>query len=280
MGIYNEENDIQYCTRCGAVNKKSAFLCKECNKKIKARHLVFTDFLQKHLKSDIKNTASTSLFFLIRKFLIAHLYGTILTLSLVATVAVSAFNATPYIKNVSTQIATPNNVQEEPIEPVVHTVTDDDFYSVLYLTTNYDSFADYKRNGEPYYDQEQYVSSVSDLLAKGNIPDYNYDGVFQMYNNPISMPDDVFSIRRPIPSTATGNVTTELGKKLQAEGYSVMECDYYMAEFDHTFESDFDNIALWYSNNPTKLLVYRFVMVKTDDTDWYIAEERLVKSIG
>ena len=49
MGTYNEKEDFYYCSECGAINKKSAVICCECEKKIKKRHFPFADFLKHDL---------------------------------------------------------------------------------------------------------------------------------------------------------------------------------------------------------------------------------------
>ena len=120
MGNYNEKEDIIYCGECGAVNKKSAHICCECGREIRARHKPFTVFLKNHLKLEIKDRASDSAFSLIRKFIFSHLYGTVLTISVVATVAVSAVTVSSYSKPVNVSIPITGTTTQEPApEPEV-----------------------------------------------------------------------------------------------------------------------------------------------------------------
>lgn len=98
MENYKKNYDEHHCTECGAINKKSAYICQDCGKKINKRHLPVMDFLKTHIKNDAKETAVETVFGLLRRFLFSHLYGTILTVSIVAAVTVSAVTATPYIK--------------------------------------------------------------------------------------------------------------------------------------------------------------------------------------
>jgi predicted RNA-binding Zn-ribbon protein involved in translation (DUF1610 family) len=56
---YSQTEEIQYCTRCGSANKKSAAACQECGKKIVTRHRPFWYFVKKHTKSGVPNCAKT-----------------------------------------------------------------------------------------------------------------------------------------------------------------------------------------------------------------------------
>lgn len=284
---YNIENiDIQYCSACGSVNKKSAVICCECENKIKTKRLPFCDFLIGHLKSDVRDTVSTSVFSLIRKTLVSHLYGTVLTVSVIATATVSAFCATPYIKQVKNPPTnTVNEVQPEE-EVASFEITQDDIDSMLYLTTSYDALTDTtKRGGETFYEPES--GPVGKFWPEGNIPGYNFSGSHSLYNNPININADldeqhsIHEARMTIDSTLTNiNLTTELGKQLQSAGYDVMECDYYMGIFTHDVNSDLNYISSWESENPDRLCVYRFVLVRGEDSDWYIADEVLTQRKG
>ncbi len=287
MGVYNENTDIQYCTECGAANKKSAIYCTECEKKIKSRHLPFSDFLTGHIKSDVKDGVTTSLFSLLKKAIVSHLYGTVLTLSVIATVAVSALAATPYIKTVKNQppVAVVNETPPEEEQVASFTIGEDEIDSVMYLTTSYDALADTRRSGEAFY--EPVSGPASEFWAEGNISGYSFSGGHSLFNTPISINanlDDFAEIheaRTSIDSTLTNqNITTQLGKQLQDAGYDVMECDYYMGVFDHSVDGDLNNLSTWQSENPERLCVYRFVFVRSEDSDWYIADEILTQRKG
>lgn len=284
MANHIENNDIQYCSVCGSVNKKSAVICIECENKIKTKHLPFRDFLIRHLKSDVKDTVSTSLFSLIRKSIISHLYGTILTVSVIATATVSVFCSTPYIKQVKTP---PTNIVNEvqPEEEVASfEITQDDIDSSLYLTTSYDALTETTKRGGDFYEPES--GPVGKFWAEGNIPGYNFKGNHPLYNNPVNIEanideeqHDIHESRMTMDPTNT-NLTTEIGKQLKDAGYDVMECDYYMGVFYHEIESDLNLQSSWASENPDLLCVYRFVLVRGEGSDWYIADEVLTQRKG
>lgn len=284
MGHNIESNDIQYCSVCGSVNKKSAVICSTCENKIKSKRLPFCDFLKGHLKSDIKDTVSTSVFSLIRKTIVSHLYGTILTVSVIATATVSVLCATPYIKQVKNP---PTNVvnEVEPEEEVASfEITQDDIDSSLYLTTSYDALTETVKRGGDFYEPES--GPVGKFWAEGNIPDYNFSGSHPLYNNPVNINSAIDEEQHEIHESrmtmdpTNVNLTTQLGKELKEAGYDVMECDYYMGVFYHEIESDLHNLSSWQSENPDILCVYRFVLVRGKNSDWYIADEVLTQRKG
>ena len=279
-----ENNDIQYCSECGAVNKKSAVICTECEKKIKAKHSPFRFFLIKHLKSDVADTASTSLFGILRKLIVSHLYGTILTVSVVATVAVSAVCATPYIKPATNHAPAVSNEVETEEEIASFEITQDDIDSSLYLTTSYDALTETAKRGGDFYEPES--GPVGKFWAEGNIPGYSFKGNHPLYNNPVNInalideeQHNINESRRTMTPINT-NLTTEIGKQLKDAGYDVMECDYYMGVFYRDVGVELNSPAAWASENPDLLCVYRFVLVRGEDTDWYIADEVLTQQKG
>ena len=72
---YNIKEENQYCTSCGAVNKKSAVFCEECNKKIIVRHRPAVDFLKKRVKGRVVGEVTEKGFDLVKNFIFNHLYG-------------------------------------------------------------------------------------------------------------------------------------------------------------------------------------------------------------
>ncbi len=119
MAIYNENEDNIFCAQCGEPNKKSAHICQDCGKEI-----IITKekkpcrvFFENHVKSETRERVTDSAFNLIRKFIFSHLYGTVLTVSIVATVAVSAVSTVSYSKPVNISIPITATQQEPLPEP-------------------------------------------------------------------------------------------------------------------------------------------------------------------
>ena len=123
MAIYNENEDNIFCEECGTPNKRSVHICQECKKEIiMKKPTPCRTFFENHIKSETKERVTDSVFNLIRKFVFSHLYGTVLTVSIVATVAVSAVSTVSYSKPVNISIPITATQQQpapapEPEEP-------------------------------------------------------------------------------------------------------------------------------------------------------------------
>lgn len=285
-----DTEEIQYCTSCGAANKKSATECVSCGKKIKLRHRPFMDFLKRHIKSKLIDKTTDSIYSYIKNFLLSHLYGAVLSITVVSTVAAVVYaNRSPsYIKEVS---VSPAVVESEEISADVPEnilqqteVTDEDIDYAWHIVTEYDSFVDNYRDSERYYTAgSEYYDSPDELYADKCIEGYTYPAVHEMISNPISIgkifyesaDSSIYEDRYIDEKTIVSgrDVTTDLGKRLYADGYDVMEYDYVLA----TEVGEYD-----YENRPDtsiERLVYKFVLVKSQDK-WYIAEDRLVERVG
>ncbi len=295
---YTQTEEIQYCTNCGSVNKKSSVICLECGKKIAVRHRPFWDYVKKHTKSSVEGKIKGDIFELIKDFLFQHLYGTIVTFSVVATATAAVATATPYIKPV---IQTPGErvVEEKDEEPEKKgslELTEDDHIRLAHVLTAYDAEIDNTlRVTNTYWADDDDYTNAAQLFAENNIEGYTWRGRHDMYTNPINISlDEVnenfeweegkepYGQRDWIESSVVTNenVTSALGKELYENGYDVMECDYYLMTFQGFFNYDFDAPPPL-EKNPYELLKYRFLLTRKSAEDkWYIAEEVLVERKG
>lgn len=299
----------QYCTSCGAINKKSAVFCAECEEKIVVRHRPFIDFLKKHIKDSAEGATTERVYTLIRKFILEHLYGTVLTVSVVATATVAVATATPHIKEVTTtlpQKSVETVAEEEPQTDGVFELTEDDIIWLKHVTTAYDAKIDNTlRSGEPYWANDDDYSSATELWAENNIEGYTYKGKHELYTNPLPMGQDdtdyAYNLYgdewdaegfwaahyryTPIEGSRTGvNVRSELGHTLLADGYDVLEVDFYCLTYygedmrDHKF--DFKSLPPA-DKTPYEKYVYTFLLTrKHGEERWHIAEEVLTERVG
>ncbi len=290
----NRNEEVHYCTHCGAVNKKSAVECTECEKKIFTKYRPFYDFLKKHTKDEASGAAVDSVFSLIQKFLLSHVYGIALSVSIVATTVAAVQASQPHIKKVdapiSVSVSSPQDNTETGQKEQNFELTEDDLYAFEHLACNYDAFVDTRRSSDGYWDQSvKYYGDASEMYAENNIDGFNYVGVHDMISNPIDfhMVDEdpainqdaydmsyVYESRRTLPDTAvTGaSCTTEIAKKLHADGYKVAECNYMLNS--GIGEHDFENHT---GGTDLRRLVYKFVFVENNG-DWYIVEDRLLEN--
>ncbi len=284
----NEE--MQYCTYCGTINKKSAVECTECGKKIRGEYKPFYDFLKKHTKEELSGSVTDTLFSCLKQFLLSHVYGVALSVTVIAAAASTVYAAQPHVKKVTEmkRIQTALPVQEE-VQPQTP-ITADDLYDFYHLAGNYDAFTDGLRASEPYWAQDvRYYNSADEMYAENNIDGFSYGGVHEMIANPITMHMlDVDPAYEDSPyshvytdryldnaSAVEGEAcTTAIAKALLADGYRVAECNYVLCEAEG--EYDFETHT---GSNVVKKLVYKFVYVEHEG-EWYIVEDRLIERVN
>lgn len=85
-----------YCVYCGTENVLENKKCKKCKKQLNPKNRPFRDYMVDKLKDKVDGDIQENIFSLITKFIQNHLYGTVLTCSVVFTVAsavISPFNS-------------------------------------------------------------------------------------------------------------------------------------------------------------------------------------------
>lgn len=303
-----KETEIQYCTSCGAANKKSAVFCEACNIKIIIRHRPVVDFLKKRAKGKVAGKTTEKLFSLIKNFLFDHLYGIILTVSVVTTATVTVATSTPYIEKVTTApfekaVVEVSEKVEEPeteITDGIFELTETDIIWFNHVVSAYDAKIDNtRRSGTPYWEDDELYTDAAELWAENGIEGYSYSGTHELYNNPFPMgqnPSDsdatvgedfwVYHCRyTPDVGARTGiNVRSEFGHTLLSDGYDVMEIDFYCLSYNGV---DMEGYTFDFSvlpptdKTPYEKYVYTFLLTrKHGEERWYIAEEVLIESIG
>ncbi|MBR3244144.1 MAG: hypothetical protein IKG70_05185 [Lachnospiraceae bacterium] len=97
----SNRQSIIYCSFCGEANDADDIYCRACGKPLYAQESQLKNYLRKELKDQLKDKITESAFNKLRKFLLAHLYGILLTASAVFTAAsaVSAFTASDIPKD-------------------------------------------------------------------------------------------------------------------------------------------------------------------------------------
>ena len=212
----SKNEEIYYCTHCGAANKKSAVECTECEKKTVSKYRPFYDFLKKHTKEKGTSTAVDTVLGIIYRFLASHIYGIVLTVSIVAASVVAVQGMDTHIKEVrepqtaQTYATQPDIGSQEPkaeesnvtepeeqepleeeqvereLEQETVDLTEYDIQSFEHLMCNLDAFADELRASPEYTCHEiVYYTDPGELYAENNIAGFNYGGVHDMISNPI-----------------------------------------------------------------------------------------------
>lgn len=78
-----------YCVYCGEKNNIDDLKCKKCNKKLNPKEHLFRDYLIDHIKDDLKGKTQDKILSIIKNFIISHLYGSVLTATLIFTIVTS-----------------------------------------------------------------------------------------------------------------------------------------------------------------------------------------------
>ena len=88
MARRSKKEEPIYCAFCGAENIKDDTNCKKCKKDLHPKNEPFKDFLYTHIKDDLKGKVEDSIISYLKNFIISHLYGIAMTLSIVFTAIV------------------------------------------------------------------------------------------------------------------------------------------------------------------------------------------------
>ncbi len=80
------EKYVRYCIHCGAPLLEGQTVCPSCNKKVEEKENLFVDYLIKHTKDKFKEDSEDKVYEVIINFLKSHLYGSLVTVTLITTV--------------------------------------------------------------------------------------------------------------------------------------------------------------------------------------------------
>jgi hypothetical protein len=93
-----------YCVYCGTENILEDKKCKKCKKQLNPKNRPFRDYILDKLKDKVEGDIQDNIFSLIIEFIKSHLYGSVLTCSIIFTVVagiVSSFDNTSNFDKVS-----------------------------------------------------------------------------------------------------------------------------------------------------------------------------------
>ncbi len=98
MNTENISNQQQFCIWCGNEIKADSRFCPKCGKKQIDEENQLVDWLISHTKDKLKGDAESSLFDAIKNFILSHLYGTIMSIAIIAAVGITVYASEPYIE--------------------------------------------------------------------------------------------------------------------------------------------------------------------------------------
>ncbi len=122
----NKKNETIYCVFCGEENAATASQCKKCKKDLHPKNQLFKDFLYDHIKDDLKGKVKDSIFSYLKNFIISHLYGAAMTVSLVftATAIIVSPKGTYKTVNSISEVNQPKTSNSKEIVATIYTYDD------------------------------------------------------------------------------------------------------------------------------------------------------------
>ena len=205
-----EDKNVKYCTYCGTKCTDEMAICPNCQKYLDPKENLFVEYLISKTKDKYKGDLEDSIIDAIINFIKSHLYGVILTISIVSVAFTGVVSGDGYIKRVTKEPGSEiievkphySNDQKDIIE-----VVDDYFY--------YARNIDKKANA-----QEKLKSLMSPIITTEVMPGYpvtssheavEVDGV------------DSASYQYAFVDSDIKYATTIISAEFMAKGYRVAE---------------------------------------------------------
>ncbi|MBQ8611586.1 MAG: hypothetical protein IJ412_07760 [Oscillospiraceae bacterium] len=235
-----------HCHHCGALIAEGDARCAACGKKQQVKNTPLLDFLIAHTKEGIADRVTDSLYEAIKDFLLSHLFGVVISLSLAVAVGATVYANEPYIERVQSSGNTAS------VQFVIDAESDDEYLRRL-LHEHY--------VGAVLYGNAPVVAAIrldeSDPrcagyeLSTGDEQIILQDGTVS--RSVLSSYENVFQPER---------FQSEAAKRITASGYPAAECIFWLDYYDDTGSAAVKRYFL-------------VVFIKTDD-GWRVAADRKV----
>lgn len=98
-----KKENIEYCIYCGTPNKLEDKKCIKCHKKLNPKDRPLLNYIKSKITDNVEGTIEDKIFPIIKEYIKSHLYGFILTCSVIATATCVIVNAVndSYIEKVT-----------------------------------------------------------------------------------------------------------------------------------------------------------------------------------
>ena len=262
-----------HCHRCGARIAEGDARCAACGKKQQVKNTSLLDFLIAHTKDDITGKLTDSLYEAIKNFLRSHLFGLVVSLSLVAAAGVTVYASEPYIErvrpplfSVTTEVHTSADLPADD-EPYPYQQEHEEASALLsaYLThvTSPPDSGTYEADGQIS------DTTVGELLAALCLPEsYGYGGTFALQYDEAMTIESSGGWGRTVFDP--DQLETDLARRLAADGHLAGE---NIAHVEYgTSHLEGDEIVF----TETLRIQVRFVFVRMDGA-WYIAGNEILE---
>ena len=255
----------RYCIYCGFRLSQSSERCPNCGREQTDKEDLFKEYLLKNTKESIRGEIDDALFTVIKNWLLSHLYGIVLLITVIAAaVYVSAGRPSVSVETldleerpaaVSSQDAATAPIEDEhelrQLSDEIYVAVNEYQRAMFYWTIEDDPDASWGPGGYP----DEIPERPEALHLPAQYGSGRHEYTF------IKGPDEIqYSVDR---DTMTVNApTTELGQNILSQGYRVAE----IVMHDMTVRTAADG-SLY-----TGLGDYLFVLAEIDGV-WYVAED-------
>lgn len=247
---------MKYCNYCKQEIEDNINICPNCKHHLDTNDALII-FLKKHTKDKFLNSVEDNLFNYLKNFILSHLYGFILTMTVIMipvsyitnTTDVKTVNNRPVINNTQQEVITDNNKEE------IKTLSEEDKQQIINVINTYATSLE-ASNG-------QITADLTNIwLSDSIISNTLHHALNDRFNNDIYPSDYVVNSELKYdmnydynqPFTTTGETLKNMGYKLIV--IKIINTLYFENHPD--YEKAYPN--------------YYCTMVKINNT-WYIAEE-------
>ena len=262
----------RFCIFCGSPLSDGDKCCPVCKKEIPLKENLFKEYLYRNTKESLKEKVDDTLFNIIKNWLISHLYGMVVSIVLIGLVGINLFSprVPSYITemNSSSRPADVSSAQTEQTaqteereshsgdasaaSDLAHGFTDSVFYYTITDNGRKDVQISKFKDGPPPPPEAFYIPKTYDKY-----PVSSYYFIDISYHSIETHGSDWLQMNEP---------TTELGKTLKADGFTIAEL-----EVDNIYKDSGDRDA-----PAVRTDRFLFVLVKMDG-EWYIAETKPIE---
>ncbi len=246
----------KYCIWCGSEIKTDSKFCAKCGKKQVEEENQLVDWLISKTKDKLKGDAESSLIEAIKNFLLSHLYGTVMTISIIAASAVTIYAGEPYISKINADEISYHTAVEENSEyiPPVNREYDMDANSEIHtLCSRYLTYV----NNENQRDAITGEVLTTEILK---VPQNSgFRGVYEVgKDNRFSLTSNSYKRTEFDPALHT----LDISKKMTSQGYNVGE-----------------SVVEEWSTEQNGIQCYRKILFSFVEIDgrWLIAENRILE---
>ena len=252
------EQNVRYCIECGAQNPAEGETCCACGRPLQQKDDTLIRFLRRKTKEKLVDEASGRLFDAVKNFLLSHLYGVVVAVSL-AVVAVTG------IVGGGSGTGEPAPMPEGVIPVESRPVSEESSNLEEYLqdvVKSYVASVDTNSNVNPEEAALQHELRLPVALAPDARHELTADREMEY-----SLNANMWSYGKAEIDPAQPH--TEVGTYLRQQGYPIAE-----AEVEENYDQHRNlNGLRW--EKPVGSRTYLFTLVEVDGA-WYIADDRLV----